>query len=153
MDALQQAIGQFPMADNIQQALDFIQPYDIWRLQSREAHGENNIPQWHLLREICRRWDAGMPTPGPDIRTEAVRIAFPRGWPNNQLLPAPPTHSQQIRCHSQAVRQQIPARTAATLPRTLAAADPRAGPRGRLSSQLQAARTGPRPAGLGPQPA
>ena len=90
MDALRQAIAQFPLADNIQQALVFIQPYDIWRLQSREAHGENNIPQWHLLREICRRWDAGMPTPGPDIRTEAVRIAFPRGWPNNQLLPAPP---------------------------------------------------------------
>ena len=75
-----------------------IPAYEIYRFQTQYSHAQDNRAQWAEIREICRRWDAGINTPTADVRTEAVRLAFPRGWPNNTLDARPPpihAHSPQ----------------------------------------------------------
>jgi hypothetical protein len=67
----------------LEEKIDSIPDHEMYTLAHQTSHGDNNRPQWTEIREICRRWDAGLPTPTPDIRTRAVRLAFPRGWPNN----------------------------------------------------------------------
>ena len=87
------AIGHYTRIMNVNQILTEREIYDIQKM----PHGNHQINQWGIIKELCRRWDEG--TVEQDIidpRTEDFREVIGEHWPNNIPMSVAPERGVSI---------------------------------------------------------